>query len=167
MSNRDRLKMTLPVTMSNQRQTTEFGTDPKARREKFCIESPAVHECDRYSMKIGRFRCEIKRQMRGALCGYVGLPAGVGFEALAIHKLEMALSCHGGITYTEKTLSNCSSDDVILWVGFDCAHSDDLHAIFDADRIFSKNAKYRTVTYVIQELHDLVAQLEGLYELLN
>lgn len=167
MSRIKALKIEIPLKMSNQRHLQEFGICPKDRRESFRIESPAVNEFDTYSLVIGRFRCEIKRQQWGAFCGYVGLPSGAGFEALAIHKLEGALSCHGGITFTEKTLSDCSSDGVILWVGFDCAHSDDLMPVVNKDHIYSKGASYKTITFVIQELHDLVAQLEGLYELLN
>ena len=85
----------------------------------------------------------------GHLCGYVGVPS---FHPASHGKeYDLQLSVHGGITYRHE------HDDGLLWIGFDCAHLDDL---VPAQRHNEwRQGTYRDIEYVKAEVESLADQL--------
>lgn len=81
------------------------------------------------------------------LCGYVQVP-----ETHPLYKQHydaFEVSVHGGLTYGREADAPLSG----YWLGFDCAHSEDL-----SPRFFSSGT-YRTVLYVRDECERLIDQL--------
>jgi len=66
----------------------------------------------------------VKRIDLGALCGYVGIPAGHPLHGVGYDDAEDA-PAHGGLTYAEGHLPR-EPPDGLWWFGFDCAHAWDL-----------------------------------------
>jgi len=94
-----------------------------------------------------QFPCWIRRNQFGALCGYVGVPKGHPYfekdgEAFAV-------SIHGGITFSDymKKYNH-------WWLGFDCAHHNDLTPQFSA--LASDIGTYKNISYVINNILALV-----------
>lgn len=118
--------------------------------------------------------CLILRGPSGALCGYVGVGAshilhGVNYDA---DKAAMAsLYVHGGVTYTNRCsgaichVPRAGESDNVWWIGFDCAHCDDLSPKprYPGDKSLEEFAAfgcvYRDMFYVKQEVTDLAGQL--------
>lgn len=72
--------------------------------------------------------------------------------------LSLALSVHGGITYSENHAPN-EEPDGRFWFGFDCAHAGDLNpSSFERGYAFSGDV-YRNQSYVVAECQSLAAQL--------
>jgi hypothetical protein len=112
------------------------------------------------------YDCLIVRGPSGALCGYVGVPEGHpwhGSDYSAIPYEDAYV--HGGLTYA----APCQEDGKIYhtdeeaahqnvwWLGFDCAHYQDLTPAFDT--VLNERAVYRTFAYVTAELQSLAAQI--------
>ena len=162
------LKLSHKVEMISSVRDSKTGLDNKRRAGKFRADCAAIYEHDVYAMKIAGFFCMIRRNHSGAFCGYIAIPQSKGFEALDLGRLQNALSCHGGITYADSDSPvgdelNCGYA-VSMWLGFDCAHSGDQVPI---SGMVGSSGTYRNVTYVIQQLHDLVVQIELVCDLLN
>jgi hypothetical protein len=126
--------------------------------------------------------CLIVRNRRGALCGYVGVPAthpahGLDHDADALGTVEV----HGGLTFargcghgTDETVGIChvpapGEPDDVWWFGFDCSHSGDASpAILARERARGWEEiempwgpdVYRDVAYVTTTCASLAAQLE-------
>jgi hypothetical protein len=66
-----------------------------------------------------RFWCQVARNDRGALCGYVAVPPGHSAHGKDLGELG-GLRVHGSVTYAGPGVAG-------LWVlGFDCGHSRDV-----------------------------------------
>ncbi len=100
-------------------------------------------------------------------CGYVGISKSHPYYQMD----ELDLNVHGGVTYS----SLCSEiichfsdneSEPLFWLGFDCAHCDDLvpkmlqfmdypkHAL-----LFGRSSNYKNVDYVMHEVKYLAEQL--------
>ena len=96
---------------------------------------PWDDEPDRVEWRIGPFAALIVRNHSGALCGYVGVPAG--HPAHGKHysdDLLRELNCHGGLTFADKCqaggkichVPQLGESDAVWWLGFDCNHCGDM-----------------------------------------
>lgn len=108
------------------------------------------------------YQCLIKRiPTMLFLCGYAAIPNFIeGREDFLIDNL-----CpHGGVTLSEYPdgdylpLLN-SSGERLYWIGFDCGHSCDMIPGLDIRMVFKSEAKYRNMTYVEQEIKEMVNQI--------
>lgn len=93
----------------------------------------------------------------GMLCGYVGVPPG--HKAHKVHYGDDALyavTVHGGLTFAGNRESDEPKD--AWWLGFDCAHSDDLSPWSRSP----SRGTYRDVPYVQAECRSLARQLAKL-----
>lgn len=98
------------------------------------------------------FECEAKRQLFGAWCGYVTIPASA-FQAfpLSIHarvREELQnIDCHGGVAYSAVEAYN-----EVVTIGFNCAHVGDYtpnsRHLLNADTTYRN---YRNLAYVEAE----------------
>lgn len=102
----------------------------------------------------------VRRHKFGHLTGYVGAPEEV-FKQWSKDFLDN-LDVHGGLTY-----GGSGPDDEAYpgyhYVGFDCAHSDDitpwtLRDLTTWDRVFEEGT-YKTVSYVLSGVLDVLTQL--------
>lgn len=78
------------------------------------------------------FDCLIIRAPLGHLCGYVGLPPDHPLYGKHYDELPDEIDVHGGVTYGEECGGHIchrpapGESDHLFWVGFDCAHYNDL-----------------------------------------
>lgn len=121
--------------------------------------------------------CLIKRGPMGALCGYVGVPAGHPLHGAFYDHVDV--NVHGGLTYSEACDGDpvdgiChlpapgQPDDDVWWLGFDCARYRDVvpglsHAGFSG----LGDETYKDVAYVRQEVLNLACQLAANPEVLR
>lgn len=77
--------------------------------------------------------CLLVRNPVGALCGYVGVPAGHPWHGLGYDNDDLYdVEVHGGLTYSGRCAGGIchvvepDEDDDVWWLGFDAAHSGDL-----------------------------------------
>lgn len=91
-------------------------------------------EPNRIAFEHAGFQCIILRAPRGHLCGYVAVPPGHPWHERDYRDIDVEV--HGGLTF----VSHCQGDpesgichvakpgepDNVWWVGFDCAHIDDI-----------------------------------------
>ena len=113
----------------------------------------------------------VRQRHSGHWCGYVGVepdhPAfGKGYD-------DLDCTVHGGLTYAD----SCQADrpeeiavchvpapgepDNIWWLGFDCAHADDLMPKYYAMG-YGSSGTYRTLQYVQDECRNLAKQLKAM-----
>lgn len=114
------------------------------------------------------FECLIRRGGGGAWCGYVGVPLGHPWHGAALDHYPDGVEIpdvHGGVTYA----AHCDDDpeggvchvpapgapEHLFWVGFDCAHRDDLVPERSSP---VRRGTYRTVDYVRAETLSLARQ---------
>lgn len=156
----------------------QFGKTEAERRKVFPVDCNAINEQDLYVFKIADFLCAIRRTpSAGALCGYVAVPRGKGWENVDLGKTGDEIRCHGGITFSEPELDvlDFARDKVLHWFGFDCAHVGDAMPITAMmleksgykDQGAVLDGTYRNSTFVFQEVHDIVIQLETIQALLS
>lgn len=142
---------------------------------------PWTNEPDRELWKdeASGLDCLIRRGPSGALCGYVGVPAGHLAHGADIYDWESDLldgiNVHGGLTYA----APCDGDqeagichvpqpgepDDVYWLGFDCSHAFDLRpSSVGKGYPFSPgpDETYRDFEYVRSEVTSLAAQLAAL-----
>ncbi len=118
--------------------------------------------------------CLIVRNPMGALCGYVGVPPGHPWHGLDYNDVDVDV--HGGLTFAGSCNENAPEGhgichvpepgrpDDVWWLGFDCAHSDDV-VPFIADRQAEEcspgwpNPVYRDVAYVSDQCRLLAVQV--------
>ena len=114
----------------------------------------------------------VRRNPQGFLCGYVGVTQGHPLFGLGYMETEAKyeIDVHGGLTFAEScqeegdpSRSIChivdeGEDDAVWWLGFDCAHGDDIwpNPIIPP----YPDATYKTLTYVQQECASLAAQIK-------
>jgi hypothetical protein len=119
--------------------------------------------------------CLIVRGPFGALCGYVGVAEG--HVAFAQHYERVGVDVHGGLTFADFC---ADTDDEsrhichtpaegepthVWWLGFDCAHCDDLCPSDRGRQVsgeFFRHRRYRDLAYVKSEIATLAAQLSKL-----
>ena len=123
-----------------------------------------------------KYPCLIKRNPYGALCGYVGVeethPAfGQGYD-------DVDVDVHGGLTFADRCqegpiekqpelichIPDAGESDNIWWLGFDCAHANDLMPGYPtySDMMFPLRGVYRNVNFVKNECRRLAAQLKAM-----
>lgn len=113
-----------------------------------------IGEEDNYNWTDNKtgLKCHMKRNARGAWCGYVGLPKTHKFFEMSYQELgesDIWLSVHGGLTY-----SGWITASPYWWLGFDCAHMDDL-----MPKMPGIGGTYRNVDYVKAQCAQLAYQL--------
>lgn len=120
--------------------------------------------------KIWKYKdyfCVVIIQDMGHRCGYVALKRDVD---------ENDISCHGGITYRDKEITDRLKEFVpegtkiprMEWIGFDCAHAGDSpdiqHIKSQEYRDFfvqhPRTGVVRSLEFCIQQCHQIVDQLE-------
>ncbi len=105
-----------------------------------------IREGDSKRFEYHGYKCEIKRNFMGALCGYVNLKEPV----------EMTIYAHGTITFQEG-----------LKIGFDCAHLPYDYVAFGLPKELReklghdlfREGEYRTMAFVKMEIKRIVDQI--------
>ncbi len=126
--------------------------------------------------------CLIVRGGSGALCGYVGVPETHPSFNKEYNEIETDIHryIHGGLTFSDKCHPGKYNDhgvchpkegaanDVVWWLGFDCAHGGDVMPVHAAllSSIHSKHPmsifpsyQYRNFDYVKDEVSKLASLL--------
>jgi hypothetical protein len=137
------------------------------------VDEPDVIEFEHAGLRccvcrnVSRETCEEFHMWGGNLNGYVGIDETHPLYGKKTH--EIYLDVHGGVTFSDHT-------DKGAWIGFDCAHSEDLvpstqqikkelfDDIFPANWKLRKcpifNPTYRNKEYVISECKKLADQIK-------
>lgn len=109
----------------------------------------------------------IIRQEQGHLCGYVGVPPGHEAHGKSYMDDDTAyITCHGGLTFSSFALAAWYPKGIpdklkdYWFLGFDCAHYNDIVPRLDNILLPSYGAEYRTVEFVREEIQFLASQLE-------
>lgn len=119
----------------------------------------------------------ILRNDMGALCGYVGVTEGHPAFGKDYDELD-AIDVHGGLTFADKCHPHPEGEsrgichvpgegepDHVWWLGFDCAHCDDVMPAYDArTRRFASHQQYgsyKTIGFVKGQIASLAAQLKA------
>lgn len=100
----------------------------------------------------------IRRGPLGGLCGYVGLPKGHPAYGEDYDNIDVVV--HGGLTYSDE-----DTKDSLYWVGFDCAHMNDLVPGLAA-MMSNSGGTYRDMEYVKGEVISLAKQLKDMVKLI-
>ena len=124
----------------------------------------------------------IRHLSGGHWCGYVGVPSGhpahgVEYRSGLLNEIEV----HGGLTFSEACHPNeegadppvgvChipgpGRPDPVWWLGFDCAHCNDLspgfHAKMKLMGFLGEGDTYRDLAYVVVECQHLARQLDAM-----
>lgn len=106
-------------------------------------------------------RCYIKRQTDGGmfLCGYVELWPPSPLYGLAYDAIQDKhdIPAHGGLTFSEKTDFIAADHHEGFFIGFDCAHADDLLPAFPS---LARLGTYKTMDYATSNLMAIVDYLK-------
>ena len=104
-----------------------------------------------YFFTIDGFNCRISRMPMHHYCGYIQIPRDNGYHD------EPNIKVHGGITFM-----GCDG-----WVGFDCAHYDDITPKVEmymetivTSKIDSQHKTYKTFEFVFDNLKSMAEQLK-------
>lgn len=123
------------------------------------------------------YRCAIRRNPMGAWCGYAEIPDSIETDYF---DGNVELECHDGITFAHDRLPDGSTEAKrgFQWVGFDCAHWNDLvpglispdraafletvNLVLDAPEVaavpgLTAPGVYRTYVYALNEIRNLCA----------
>lgn len=84
------------------------------------------------------FPCVVLFMPHGYRCGYVGLPKSNKYHGK--HYNFIPVNCHGGLTYSNRTLCHCEEKD-LWWIGFDCGHCFDGYDIEHIEKYYSNNVE--------------------------
>lgn len=111
--------------------------------------------------------CLIVRGPMGALCGYVGVPVGHPFFEQDYSELNITV--HGSLTFADACQpevdeargvchpAEAAANDTVWWLGFDCAHHNDLSPgctyVFD-------DSIYRDFDFVVEQVTSLAGQFK-------
>jgi hypothetical protein len=138
-------------------------------------DGPWQAEPDRieWRAKDSGFPCLMLRNRIGAWCGYVGLPEGHRWFGASYDDVDVDV--HGGLTFADRCMEDArplrervchlprpGESDVVWWLGFDCAHHQDLAP--GMETLFETTASpwpsvYRDVAYVRSEVEHLSEQV--------
>ena len=115
--------------------------------------------------------CMLHRNNFGSWCGYVGVPQSHALHSLTYQDfwdLDVNLSVHGGITYTEgcdglrddgSGICHIADDgDHVWWIGFDTAHLCDVMP----SGLVSSSGTYRTQAFSTGEVTLLARQISNI-----
>ena len=143
-------------------------------------------EPDREEWRYRGLPCLIVRNHMGAWCGYVAVPPGHPWHGRSYEAVDAA--CHGGLTFASACAERPKAQFIIgntichapregepadvWWLGFDCAHSEDLIPFHQAaarhlsgfpalaDFMLLQFARaYRNIRYVRQQVELLADQV--------
>lgn len=118
--------------------------------------------------------CLMVRGPSGALCGYVGVPESNQWFDVDYGLVEAPdsewLDVHGGLTFgdrcnpsTDESRHVCHSGDIanktVFWLGFDCAHSDDICPQYHKEDETLFDRTYKTLAYVKNQVELLASQV--------
>lgn len=135
-----------------------------------------LNEPNRLEFKHLGYDCLINRNPYGALCGYVAVPPGHPWHSKTYNDLGEAdiwPNVHGGLTYSEKCQGPIchkpkpGEEDDVWWLGFDCAHFDDLipeyfkEPYLSMDLDLLRGRIYRDIEYVKKEVKKLAKQIKA------
>lgn len=136
--------------------------------QKNLVDGPWMNEPNRIEFVHEGFHCLIQRApMTYAWCGYVGLPKTHPFYGKPYEEIEVDV--HGGLTYaaycSHYICHKTEEEDDLFWLGFDCAHCNDLtpgmhRKDLDNQYPFMRGNVYRDVDYVVTETKRLAEQLK-------
>lgn len=138
--------------------------DQAKKRVRFG-EGPWLKEPDEGMWEAHGFRCMFVRNSSvGTLCGYVGVPKGHPWfeQHYDTVQREWNPDVHGGLTFSDEMSER--SPDGLWYLGFDCAHLDDLMPMnigFMEQGIFPRSkveGVYKTVAWVKAETERLAEQ---------
>lgn len=121
--------------------------------------------------------CMMRRHpTSGHWCGYVGVQPGHPLHGVNYSDMECSISVHGGITFAE----GCQEDgdeataichvpepgrsDNVWWLGFDCAHYQDLSPGIHRYLSWKSECVYRDANYVQRECERLALQISKVEE---
>lgn len=117
---------------------------------------PWHDEPDRVEVRHAELWCVLDRDDLGNWAGYVALPSDHPWVADDLDPTEESGAwddaVHGGITYcSERSPISTEVDDVVVWIGFDCAHASrgDLVPIYAEVR---NRGIYRDYAFALDEL---------------
>lgn len=119
-------------------------------------DKPWLTEPDDHLFESHGYVCHaVRRKQLGFWCGYLYLPQGHPDFGKWYDAVEVGV--HGGLTYAE-----LEGD---AWCfGFDCGHFDDwspkVDKLYEGDRYPNKEATYKTLQFVINELDNLAKQFK-------
>lgn len=111
----------------------------------------------------------VRHESLGHWCGYVGVGPEHQFHGKDYD--EVGASVHGGLTYADgcdeegdeaRAVCHIPAEgrpDNVWWLGFDCAHCDDLSPGLQAINMGVTWGEYRTFEYVKAECEQLALQL--------
>ena len=90
-------------------------------------------------------------------CGYVGLSKGHQYYGKNYN--DIPITVYGGLTYSGYW-DNSNNRDKLWFIGFDCAHLDDLGIVNLNDLQFNFSKKtYKDLNFVIKEIKLMIDQL--------
>lgn len=130
---------------------------------------PWQEEPDRLEFEYKGFHCLARRaEVSGAWCGYVAVPPGHPWFEKNYDEVEVYV--HWGLTYAGHCngpichLPKPGEPDNVWWLGFDCAHCDDLMPGMNAQLRRHGGAGfdwgvYRDLDYVRNEIKKLADQI--------
>lgn len=126
---------------------------------------PWQNEPDRLQWVHFGYACLIVRQPElGHFCGYVGVDNS---HPLYMKEYgEANVDVHGGPTYSDKCsgiichIPEQGMPDDVWWIGFDCAHSEDMSP--GMRYTFATHGTYKDIEYVQKEVNSLAEQLRNL-----
>lgn len=150
----------------------EYYTITKETKLKYLGEGEWINEPDEVYFNYLDFECCVKRvfvkepgtvkdyYFGGHLCGYVQIPSFHLYFDKAYN--EMEIECHGGLTFGQR--------DFGYWIGFDCAHHDDIipttvqlnkkSPIYSClCNFFNKKQSYKNIEFCIKECKNIVENL--------
>lgn len=146
-------------------------------QKEFWGKGPWNNESDRYEWidDVTGYPCLAKRNVLiGSWCGYVGVYQGHklhGKTYSEIEEEEYEMEIHGGLTYSEESsddfengvCSKLDNNNTIWWLGFDCAHYNDIVPSLTYN---TPKATYKDLDFVKAECEKLAKQLKDADKLL-
>ena len=121
-----------------------------------------TNEPNRVEFSHKGFDClMVRNQFSLHWCGYMAVPKDHPWYERNYN--DISVEVHGGLTYSNKChdvvchMPKVDGEDDVMWFGFDCAHSHDLSPT-GSDPVAAKYKIYRDITYVKNEIENLVQQ---------
>lgn len=109
-----------------------------------------------------RYPCVVLFMPYGYRCGYVGLP-----KISKYYKKEyddIPVKCHEGLTYSRSML-HLQNDKDTWWIGFDCAHYNDLNDYDKAVEYFGfcgENEALKIFNDILNDVHEPLGTIKTL-----
>lgn len=157
------IKLTMNTTEEAIKEHQELCNQTKQEMADKGFVGPWTTEPDRLEWKIHGLTCLVARNpFMLNWCGYVGIPKehpyhGVEYDHNDGDNPVEKLDVHGGVTYS----NHCShfichttdeEEDDLFWIGFDCAHFDDIVPELDMLRAERKDPLYIDIESLEKQL---------------